>query len=267
MHVLDEQLKKLQNLLIKMGDLVQENIHHSIQFILNKDTTYLEQIDKREEEINECNVKVDWQCLRLLAQQSPVATDLRFVVAVIRANADLERVGDRAQSLTHLIHDNASSFSLFLSDELTETLKKMSFQSQTMVSKALESFFKQDIKKAHWVITQDEVVNRLYYYFHEQVAKHLFSRLEKSSQTDPFLFIYSIAKILERIADHATNIAEGTIFISTGRDTRHQAHSPSTSPVPASSPLPTSASASSSPPTPTSTPHPSSAPPHSKEQK
>ena len=221
MYVLDEQLNKLQSLLALMGKRVQENIERSTFPIVKQkpfEKAQIKEIDKTEKDINDLHLKVDWQCLRLLAQQSPVATDLRFVVAVIRANADLERVGDRVQRLVHLIYDHFSSLSL--SEELLQTIQKMSLQSKEMIAKSMESFFKQDLQKAHWVITQDEKVDHLYRDFHEQAAKHIVSQTVKV--TDPLFSIYSVAKTLERIADHATNIAENTIFISTGKDPRHQ---------------------------------------------
>ena len=226
MSVLDEQLNKLQDLLIRMDQRVQENIHLSTSFMINQ-TSFeqaqinrvdIDKIDDVEKTINHLHLKVDWQCLRLLAQQSPVATDLRFVVAVIHTNTDLERVGDRSQRLAHLIHDHFASLSL--SGELFQTVQKMSTQSKEMVAKAMESFFEQDTQKAQWVVLQDEKVDHLYRDFHKQAAKHIFS--QEAKITDPFFSIYSVAKILERIADHATNIAENTIFISTGKDTRHQ---------------------------------------------
>ena len=221
MSVLDEQLNKLQSLFILMSKRVQDNIYRSDSLISNQLSFTQEQIDEidtEEKEINNLHLKVDWQCLRLLAQQSPVATDLRLVVAVIRANTDLERVGDRAQTLAHLVQDYFPSLSL--SVELIKTVQEMSAHSKEMMMQTMEAFFDQDTKKAKWVIAQDEKVDYFYRHFHKQAAKYIYSQLVKT--TDPFFSVYSVAKILERIADHATNIAENTIFISTGKDTRHQ---------------------------------------------
>ena len=186
----DEQLDNLNNELIKMGKLCEQAISGAIKITMEDDHEELKrevldtdsEIDKKERDIESI-------CMKLLLRQQPVARDLRVISSALKMISDMERIGDQASDIVELAQ--------YLSDMANEVIK--------MVTKSIKSFVKKDIEMARNVIVYDDVVDN---YF-EEIKKELI-RIISSGESDgeEFIDILMIAKYLERIGDHATNIAE-----------------------------------------------------------
>ena len=212
---LQRDLDKIKKEVLILGDLVETSINNAILALNNRELSYAEEVFKQEEVINEMEVKIEEDCLKILALHQPVAVDLRFIVVVLKVNNDLERMGDCATNVgkraSELMKEEPlSTLPAFIND-LPDLVR-------TMVRKSLDSLVRLDVGLAREVIEMDDKVdeiNRNMYAETKRVVE------ENSNITDKAINLLSCSRYMERIADLSTNIAEDVIFMVEGKVIRH----------------------------------------------
>jgi len=207
-------LDDLKGKLLAMGGMAEHAIDSAIRAYLGRVPELCEKVFADEARINIAEREIDHLALDLLAMQQPMAIDLRFIMAVIKSNADLERVGDQAVNIAQRVMDLIAVPQV----ELAADIPEMASLSAQMIRQALEAFVSGNAELAQQVLETDDTVDRMN---HE-----VFLAMEKAIHASPALVRQAldtiiIARNLERVADHATNIAEDVIFWVRGADVRH----------------------------------------------
>lgn len=214
----EEDLQRLSDRLLEMGNQVEKAIHLSVEALMNRhEPTALQVIKDMEPLINAAQLEVDEQSLRLLALQQPIASDLRRVTAVMKISGNLERMGDKAANIAR------RALSLLGQPELQPLvdIPKMARFAEEMVKQALDSFARKDVELAQQILLQDDELDR----FRDQAFGELVSFMIKEPRgVQQALDLIIVARNLERIGDLATNIAEDVIYMVLGRDVRHHAY-------------------------------------------
>lgn len=210
----EQELEQLKGKLLEMSALVESAIYRSIQGVVDKNQELAEQVIKNEARINQLEIEVDDMAISLLALQAPLAADLRLVTAAIKINNDLERMGDLSVSIAQ------SALSLIKEPMIRPLIDipHIAGLAQGMVRKALDAFVNRDPELARSVLASDDAVDNM-----RTASYHeLISFMEKNpQQISQALYLLSTVRNLERIADHATNIAEDVLFLVKGIDVRH----------------------------------------------
>ena len=212
----EQELEEMKERLLWMGSLAERAVHQSVQSVLESKAALAQQVIEEEPAINQMQMEIDDRVVQMLALQQLMATDLRFVLAVSRINADLERIGDQAvniaQSALRVVqHPHVKPYI---------DLPRMSRAAEEMVRDSLNALVNKDVEMARTVMLRDDQVDHL----RDQVFRELLTyMMENASVVFPAFELILVAKNLERIADHATNIAEDVIYIVAGRDVRHHA--------------------------------------------
>jgi phosphate transport system protein len=212
-------LDELRTKLLAMGGMAEHAIELAVCAIRDRDPHAARQVLERESEINTIEREIDELGFDLLAMQQPMAVDLRFILAIIKINADLERVGDQAVNVAQ----RALDLMQFPPAELAIDIPRMAEVASTMVRKALEAFLAGDADRAQAVLESDDQVDRMNHEIFSVVSSAINERPEVARQALDTLIV---ARNLERIADHATNIAEDVIFWKRGFDVRHTFRAP-----------------------------------------
>jgi phosphate transport system protein len=212
----EHQLEELKQRLLWMGSLSERAVHQAVQAVLDAEEHLAETVLEEENAINEMQIEIDERVTRLLAQQQLVAVDLRFILAVSRINNDLERIGDQAVNIAQsglriLRHPQVKPY---------VDLPRMSEIAEGMVRDSLNALVRADVDLARSVLARDDQVDLL----RDQMFRELLTyMMENSAVVFPAFELILVAKNLERIGDHATNIAEDVIYMVAGRDVRHPA--------------------------------------------
>lgn len=212
----ENELDELKQRLLWMGSLAERAIHQAVHAVLDAEEHLAEAVLNEEPAINEMQIEIDDRVQRMLALQQPMAADLRFLLAVARINGELERIGDQAMNIAQsalriLRHPQVKPY---------VDLPRMSELAETMVRDSLNALVKGDQELARTVLQRDDQVDRL----RDQLFRELLTyMMENSAVVFPSFELVLAAKNLERIADHATNIAEDVIYYLAGRDVRHPA--------------------------------------------
>ena len=216
MRHFDQELEQLKTMLLEMASLVETAIFHSIQAVVKKDKALAEDILRKEAAINQMEIDIDDLAIKLLALQQPMAVDLRLITAALKINTDLERMGDLAVNIAHRAIDLVQEPVI----KPMVDIPHIAALVQSMVRKALDSFVNRDPELAKSVLASDDAVDDLRTAsFHE-----LISYMERTRKNIPqSVSLLSVIRNLERIADHATNIAEDVLFYVKGIDVRHHA--------------------------------------------
>ena len=214
MRHFEQELEQLKGKLLEMSALVESAIYRSVQGVVEKNQELAEQVLKNEARINQLEIEVDDMAISLLALQAPLAADLRLVTAAIKINNDLERMGDLSVNI-------AQSALALMKDPVIRPLidiPHIAGLAQGMVRKALDAFVNRDPELARSVLASDDAVDNM-----RTASYHeLISFMEKNpQQISQALYLLSTVRNLERIADHATNIAEDVLFLVKGIDVRH----------------------------------------------
>ena len=211
-----EELDELQARLLEMAGMVESAIHQSVNALVQRDEQAAKEVLWKEALINQKDIEIDEFATRLLALYQPMARDMRFLTAVIKINGDLERMGDLAVNIT----ERAIALMRDTPVKPLIDIPKMASLAETMVRKSLDALTKRDEALARSVLISDDEVDRL----RDAVYKELVSFMQEESTTIPrAIDLMFIAHNLERIADHATNIAEDVLFLIKGIDVRHHA--------------------------------------------
>ena len=210
------ELDDLQARLLEMAGLVESAIHQSVRALADRNEEKAQEVLWKEALINQKDIEVDEFATRLLALHQPMARDLRFVIAVIKINVDLERLGDLAVNIT----ERGMSMMRHIPIRPLVDIPKLAGLAERMVRQSLDSLVNRDEALARSVLTSDDEVDHL----RDAIYKELISFMQQESETIPCaLDLMFIAHNLERIADHATNIAEDVLFLTKGIDVRHHA--------------------------------------------
>ncbi|HXI39546.1 MAG TPA: phosphate signaling complex protein PhoU [Bryobacteraceae bacterium] len=209
-----EELEELQARLLEMGTLVESAIHHAVLALVERNVDLAHQVLRNEDRINHLEVEIDELAVRLLALQQPMARDLRFITAAIKINTDLERMGDLAVNIV----ERASALIQRPQVKPMIDIPRMAQTVESMVRKSLDAFVKREPDLARSVLLSDDTVDRL----KDEIHDVLVSFMQKDPSVIPqAIDLILVARHLERIADHATNIAEDTLFLVKGVDVRH----------------------------------------------
>ncbi len=212
----ESELQALKNRLLTMGALVEERVHHAVQALIHRREEEAQRIIASDKEINDLQIEIDDRCLRLLATQTPLAVDLRLITSAMKINADLERVGDQAVNIA----ENVLALLPYPPVKPLIDIPRMAEVAEQMVRDALDAFVKRDAPLARDVLRRDDQVDNL----KDQVFRELLTYMMADPGTiQRALNLILISRHLERIADHATNIAEDVIFIAEAKDVRHHA--------------------------------------------
>jgi phosphate transport system protein len=211
-----KKLEELKEDLLKMAALVEEAISTAVQSLVKRDSDLAQKTFKEEDKINDMELAIDDSCLKLLALRHPVAADLRFVTSAMKIATDLERMGDQAVNIAE------RAISLNHEPQLKPYLDipKMAEVTQSMVKDVLDAFVNQDPKLARSVCERDDLVDGL----NDQVFRELLTYMYGDPQTiSRAVHLMIVCRCLERIGDHATNIAEDVIFMLDARVIKHHA--------------------------------------------
>lgn len=210
----DEQLQALKLQLMKMSALAESMIGDAVKALVERDESVFPVITQRETQVNRLQIEIDEMCLTLIALHQPAAGDLRFIMGASKTNADLERLADQAVN----IGDKAEGLIKQPPLRPFNIIPEMAMIARGMVRDSLHAFVNRDVDKARDVLVRDDQLDerkaRITVELSEFMAK-------ESSTVSRALALILISRNLERIGDHATNIAENTIFVVEGRDIRH----------------------------------------------
>jgi phosphate transport system protein len=211
-----EELEGLQTRLLEMGGLAEERVRASVPGLVTRDLSVTERVLRGDEPINPLHVAIDERCFRLLALYQPMATDLRGIVAAVKINSDLERVGDLAVNIA----EAARRYAMHPPVKQLIDIPRMGDIAQEMLHDALDAYVRRDMALARSVLKCDDELDGL----KTQVFRELLTyMLQDASTIEPSLDLILVSRHLERIGDHATNIAEDVIFMVSAQDVRHHA--------------------------------------------
>lgn len=215
LHYWQREIENLKKLILSLGAIVEEQIQRAMLSLERRDTALADEVITRDREVDSLEILIEEECLKILALYQPVAKELRFVVAVLKMNNDLERMGDLASNIAK----RARYLSRKEKIELLSDFIEVSGKVQSMVKKSLDSLVNTDVVLAKEVLAADDEVDRLT----KQMLKRTMNAIERDPErTKEFFSIRSISKNLERIADSATNIAEDVVYLCSGEIIRHQ---------------------------------------------
>lgn len=212
---LDSRIENIKALILTMGGHVEKALEKAVFALTEKRPELFNEVHQLENLINSDHIRVDNECVQFLAIQGPVARDLRMVVSIIKINSDLERMGDQCVNISHTGKDYLSRSPI---SESLDDIQKMSVIARKMVKGALDSFVNESSDSAQNILLMDDEIDEL----KRKVFKDQLYYLKKNPENaDAALDLILIARNLERMGDHATNIAEDVIYASTGKDVRH----------------------------------------------
>lgn len=201
----DEQLRQLNTEMILMGNMIQKAIQDTIEAFFSQNVEKAKQIMNEDELVDQAQKKIENICFQLLIQQQPVARDLRTITAAMKMVTDMERIGDQAADISELTTMMADCPYMLKSD----SIKKMAAETVIMLMLAIDAYVSRDMKKARSVIAHDDIVDELFV----SVKKELIEVMQTNTgYADHAADLLMVNKYLERIGDHATNIAEWVIF-------------------------------------------------------
>lgn len=214
---LQREIDRLKRKVLALGALVEENLRLAFQAIDQRDADKARRVIATDVLIDQNEVDVEEECLKVLALYQPVAGDLRFVAAVIKINSELERIGDLAE--------NIAKRALQLLDEPAvappHTVAVMADRTGTILERALDALVRQDAVTAREVLVADREIDELYRQLLDELKTLLRDRDHLDERLEAVVLLFSVARYLERLADHATNIAEDVLYMVEGEIQRH----------------------------------------------
>ena len=211
---LQKEIAKLKKKLLALSSVVEESLEKAIRSVGERNERLAKEVIENDHAIDAAEVEVEEECLKIMALHQPVAIDLRFLVAVLKINNDLERIADIsvniAERSVYLCRDNPIQMP-FDFDEMTK-------KTRSMLTRALDSLIQQDPKVAHQVCTDDDAVDAI----NREMYNQVYDAIRKTPHlVEPLIHCLTISRHLERIADYATNIAEDVIYMVEGTIIRH----------------------------------------------
>ncbi|HWP23196.1 MAG TPA: phosphate signaling complex protein PhoU [Candidatus Binatia bacterium] len=210
----EEDLRKLREEILYMGGLIEDQIQKAVKSLVDRDSELARVIIERDHEVNRLDVEIDELCIRLLALHQPAGKDLRFITTGLKITTDLERIGDMAVNICE------RALELNREPQLKPyiDIPRMARIAQRMIRESLDAFVREDTDLALKVCKDDEEIDQL----NSQIFREVISfMIEDPHTVSRAMMISSVSKYLERIADHATNIAEMVVFMVKGKSIRH----------------------------------------------
>jgi len=214
-HFQDE-LEQLKTRLLEMGGLAEEQVRLAVKGLVQRDRDLIARVLTGDDPLNALHIEVDNRCFTLLALHQPMAVDLRAIVAAVKINTDLERVGDLAINIA----EAGQRYVAHAPVKKLIDIPRMATIAQSMLRDALDAFVRRDTALAQNVLNQDDALDALKTQIFRELLTYM---LADPSTIEPALDLILVSRHLERIGDHATNIAEDVIFMVSARDVRHHA--------------------------------------------
>ncbi len=216
LRLIQREIEKLKKQILELGAMVEERVRMAVKAIEENDHDLSSEVIRGDWEIDQREVDLEEECLKILALHQPVANDLRFIIAVLKINNDLERLGDLAVNIA----ERAACLAAFERNEIVTDLTVMAGKVQTMLRMSLDSLVNTDPALARDVCAMDDEV--------DEIHANLFSKFEDAVRRRPdrlhqLTHLMGVSRNLERMADHTTNIAEDVIYMSVGEIVRHRA--------------------------------------------
>lgn len=211
----DEELKELHQEILKMGILAQEAIHKSVEALKNRDKKLASEIINTDDKIDKIELDIDEKCIDLIARHQPMAGDLRFITTGMKINPDLERIADLAVDISQRVLELVDKPML----KPLIDIPKLSVIAQNMIREAIDAFIKRDVALAKKVVLADDEADKLRNLVQEELIKDMSSDPATAPRAIALLLI---ARYLERICDHTTNIAEDVIYMVEGKVVKHR---------------------------------------------
>ncbi len=212
----DRELDTLRSHLIAMGDKAVRQVEMAVRSLVTHDQDLARQVRDGDDELDRLEVEIDREAIRFMTLRSPVAHDLRLVVVGMKASHDLERVGDEANNIAKRV-DKVLAKEPPLKDYID--IPRMGALAVSMLRRALESFLDSDVPKALSICQSDKEMDKLNKQLYRELTGYI---LENPANTTRAIELMFVSKSLERIADHATNIAEEVVYLQKGEDIRHK---------------------------------------------
>ena len=212
---LQREIDRLKQMMISVGAMAEESVHNAVAAVQTRDAALAETVIANDVKIDRMEVDVEEEGLKILALHQPVAIDLRFIVAVLKINSDLERIGDLAANIAERAIDLAKSHAPAWTFDVTGMADKV----QQMLKKSLDALVGLDTSLAREVCASDNEVDDLNRQAHQWTREELRQNVEDA---DSLICLLSVSRNLERIADHATNIAQDVIYMLEGEIVRHR---------------------------------------------
>lgn len=214
-----EDLDVLKTRLLEMGGLAEDRVRSAVDALVARNTDAVERVLAGDGPINQLHIEIDERCFKLLALHQPMAVDLRAIVSAVKINTDLERVGDLAINIA----EAARRYMRHAPVKQLIDIPRMAAIAQTMLRDALDAYVRRDTALAQAVLNEDDRLDAL----KTQVFRELLTyMLQDPTTIEPALDLILVSRHLERIGDHATNVAEDVIFMVSARDVRHHAGEP-----------------------------------------
>jgi phosphate transport system protein len=214
-HFQDE-LEQLKTRLLEMGGIAEEQVRTAVKGLVDRDHALIDQVLVGDDPLNSLHIEIDSRCFTLLALYQPMAADLRTIVAAVKINTDLERVGDLAVNIA----EAARRYVAHAPVKKLIDIPRMATIAQTMLRDALDAFVRRDTELAQQVLNEDDRLDSLKTQIFRELLTYM---LQDPGTIEPALDLILISRHLERIGDHATNVAEDVIFIVSAKDVRHHA--------------------------------------------
>jgi len=209
----ESELRQLRERILLMAGKVEKMIAQSVKSLVEYDIELAKETIEADHQVNHDEIESDELCLVILAKRQPMALDLRFITLALKMVTDLERIGDLAVNIAERVTDLRSR----LPSKLYNDIQRMTPIVQSMIRDAIDAFVAGDVKKAQEVVDRDDEVDDLY----ARVFRELLKTMRDETNVEYGMHIQSVAKVLERMADHCTNLAEQVIFMVKGKDIRH----------------------------------------------
>lgn len=207
------ELRQLRGRILLMAGKVEKMIVQSVRALVDRDIELAKETIEADHQVNKDEIETDELCLIILAKRQPMALDLRFITLALKMVTDLERIGDLAVNIAERVIDLGSEPSFRPHIDIS----RMAAIVQSMIRDAIDAFVTSDVDKARDVVDRDDEVDELY----TRVFRELLGMMREESNVKQGMHIQSVAKVLERMADHCTNLAEQVIFMVKGKDIRH----------------------------------------------
>ena len=211
-----EELEQLKARLLEMGGLAEDRVRLAVSGLVDRDLTMVERVLAGDTAINQLHIEIDDRCFKLLALHQPMAVDLRAIVSAVKINTDLERVGDLAVNIAEAVRRYLQHPPV---KELID-IPRMAVIAQDMLRDALDAYVRRDTLLAQNVLDRDDELDALKTMVFRELMTHM---LNEPATIEPSLDLILISRHLERIGDHATNVAEDVIFMVSAKDVRHHA--------------------------------------------
>jgi phosphate transport system protein len=211
-----EELEQLKTRLLEMGGFAEEQVRLAVKGLVDRDRDLIDRVLGGDDPLNALHIEIDSRCFTLLALYQPMAVDLRAIVAAVKINTDLERVGDLAVNIA----EAAARYSIHPPVKKLIDIPRMANIAQAMLRDALDAFVRRDTALAQLVLNEDDRLDDLKTQIFRELLTYM---LQDPTTIEPALDLILISRHLERIGDHATNVAEDVIFMVSAKDVRHHA--------------------------------------------